>query len=204
MAPDRDGAHAHALLPETCGMAFKEWAGVCAALADGRQSLIVRKGGIAERPSGFTPEHDAFWLYPTHVHQAEQGLRTAAPATALESPPAPAGADDRVVLDLDLLVVVDSVDFIRDEGTLDALADLHVWTEETLRRRFHYRRPGLWVLGVRVFRRATPHAIAVTPEHAGCKSWIVLDPPPATDGCTAVLDEGEFSRRRAQLRAALG
>ena len=72
MAPDRgDGVR----LPETCPIAFKEWAGVCAALAEGRQSLIVRKGGIAEGPRGFAPEHDVFWLYPTQVHQAEQGLR---------------------------------------------------------------------------------------------------------------------------------
>ena len=48
MAPDRgDGVR----LPETCSIAFKEWAGVCAALAEGRQSLIVRKGGIAEGPA---------------------------------------------------------------------------------------------------------------------------------------------------------
>jgi len=50
---------------------------ICDALAEGRQSLILRKGGIAEGPRGFVPEHDTFWLYPTHVHQAEQGLRHA-------------------------------------------------------------------------------------------------------------------------------
>ena len=45
------------------------------ALAAGRQSLILRKGGIDEGPGGFLPEHPAFWLYPTRVHQAEQGLK---------------------------------------------------------------------------------------------------------------------------------
>ncbi|NBS89997.1 DUF1802 family protein, partial [bacterium] len=32
-------------------LACKEWASVCAALASGRQSILLRKGGIAE-PTG--------------------------------------------------------------------------------------------------------------------------------------------------------
>src|SRR5262249_22627308 len=70
--------------PESCAIPFKEWAGVCDALIQGRQSLIVRKGGIREGagPGEFVPEHAAFWLYPTWVHQAEQGLRPIAPAVA--------------------------------------------------------------------------------------------------------------------------
>ena len=71
-------------------------------------------------------------------------------------------------------------------------------------RRFHYRRPGFWVLGVRVFRRPDPHWLEVSAEHAGCKTWVSLDPPPATDGCAPVLDEAEFARQRARLRTALG
>jgi len=192
MAPDRgDGVR----LPETCPIAFKEWAGVCAALAEGRQSLIVRKGGIAEGPRGFAPEHDIFWLYPTQVHQAEQGLRIA------PAPPLPTGPPERVALSA--LAVVDSIAFLEQEETLAALFELHVWTEETLLRRFHYRRPGLWVLGVRVFRRLDPHWLEASAEHAGCKTWVPLDPPPATHGCEPVFDELEFSRQRARLRTAL-
>ena len=50
------------VLPVTCAFAFKEWAGVCAALESGRQSVILRKGGIADGPGGFVPDHEAFWL----------------------------------------------------------------------------------------------------------------------------------------------
>ena len=45
--------------------AFKEWAVVCAALATGQQSLILRKGGIHEGRDGFRVEHREFWLFPT-------------------------------------------------------------------------------------------------------------------------------------------
>jgi hypothetical protein len=193
MAPDHVE---RAGLPESCPIAFKEWAGVCAALAEGRQSLIVRKGGIAEGPRGFLPEHRVFWLYPTYVHQAEHGLKIAPP----ESPQEPPGTG---TVALTALAVVDSVTFVDREETLAALDALHVWTEETLKQRFHYRKPGLWVLGVRVFRREAPHRLEVTSEHAGCKTWVTLDPPPATDGCVPVLGAEEFSRQHALLRAAL-
>ena len=65
------------LLPDHCAIAFKEWSEICQVLADGHQTLIVRKGGIREGPGGFSPDHPAFWLYPTYVHQAQ--ARTARP-----------------------------------------------------------------------------------------------------------------------------
>ena len=82
---------------ESCGIAFKEWASVCDALLDGRQTIILRKGGVSEgtAPGFFVPEHSEFWLYPTWVHQAEQGVRegatdaTIAPAVAARPAPAP-------------------------------------------------------------------------------------------------------------------
>jgi hypothetical protein len=181
-------------LPVTCGIAFKEWAGVCDALVEGRQSLIIRKGGIAEGPRGFVPEHDTFWLYPTFVHEAEQGLRDG-PATPT---PEPTGT-----VPLRGLAVVDSIAYVDREETLAALRDLHVWTDETLARRFRYRKPGLWVLGVRVFSRAEPHPVALTAEHAGCKTWVSLDSPLLTAGSEPVLDEAEFARRRQRLEKVL-
>lgn len=181
--------------PETCAVAFKEWAGICEALAAGRQSLILRKGGIAEGPGGFVPEHPVFWLYPTRVHEAEQGLRAGPPAPPDDSP---AGT-----VTLRALAVVASIGFVDRPELLPALADLHIWTEETVAKRFHYRKPGLWVLGVRVYRRPEPAHLAVAPEHAGCKSWVPLDPPVDASGAVPALDEAESARRLDRLRAVL-
>src|SRR5262249_50812721 len=55
--------------------AFKECAVICEALAQGQQSRILRKGGIAEDTGAFHIEHDRFWLYPTFTHQQEQGIQ---------------------------------------------------------------------------------------------------------------------------------
>ena len=53
---------------------FKEWAIVCEAIGRGEQSIILRKGGIAEGRDGFAFRHAEFFLFPTFFHeQIEQG-----------------------------------------------------------------------------------------------------------------------------------
>lgn len=168
------------------GTAFKEWAGVCAALAEGRQTLILRKGGIAEGPGGFSPEHPRFWLYPTHVHEGEQGLK---PEARLgEGPPAGRVRIDTLA-EVDTIVRVDRLD------RLEQIEDEHVWTPETITKRFHYREPGLWLLLVRIFRRDEPYELTVTAEHAGCRTWVPLDPPLPLEGVRPVLDGEDFRLR---------
>src|SRR5579864_8574587 len=54
--------------------ALKEWAVICHALAEGRQAILLRKGGIAETSGGFEVEHPRFWLYPTYLHQQRAGI----------------------------------------------------------------------------------------------------------------------------------
>ena len=49
-------------------VAFKEWALVCEALGRGQQSVILRKGGIAEGRGGFGFDHEEFYLFPTWFH----------------------------------------------------------------------------------------------------------------------------------------
>ena len=190
----------HPPLPDSCAVAFKEWAGICEALADGRQSLILRKGGIAEGPRGFVPEHSTFWLYPTRVHEAEQGLRVDRPAASDGPSSIPLPTDS---VSLEALAVVETIGHADRPEALQALEDLHVWTDETISRRFAYRKPGLWVLGVRIFRNPRPATIAVTPEHAGCKTWVALDAPLSTAGLMPVVDEAESDRRMGRIRSAL-
>src|SRR5271168_558864 len=48
---------------------LKEWAAVCAALGEGRQIILLRKGGIYESAGEFEIEHRQFVLFPTYLHQ---------------------------------------------------------------------------------------------------------------------------------------
>jgi hypothetical protein len=184
----------------SCAVAFKEWALVCDALIEGRQSIIPRKGGISEGPGPgvFVPEYSEFWLYPTWVHQAEQGVR---------------GEDGRVPsahsagvsgsVPIRALARVDLLGYVEDEEKLGALEEFHIFTAETIHKRFHYRREGLWVLGARVWRHDPGFAIVATPEHAGCKTWVILDQPLPTSGLEPVVDDAEWTSRRARLDSIL-
>ena len=44
---------------------LKEWATVVKALEQGKQTVILRKGGILETASGFNVESKKFFLFPT-------------------------------------------------------------------------------------------------------------------------------------------
>ena len=156
--------------------------------------MILRKGGVSEGAEGFQPEHPSFWLYPTHVHEAEQGLRTPARIRGVETPGEVA---------IDTLVVVEWLGRVERVEQLAALAELHDWTEATILGRFHYRTPGLWALAVRAYRRPEPWPVAITPEHLGCKTWVPLETPPTTDGLVPVLSDEESARSIGLIRSRI-
>ena len=178
-------------------VAFKEWAVICRALAEGRQSLILRKGGIVEPGGAFRVEHDRFWLYPTFVHQMETGI-VEAYRPLLEG--VRADADGRVHL-RNIAEVVR----VYQLSTLEqahSLAGLHGWSEETVAARFHYRTPGLFALLVRV-SEATPHAIDETDDYRGCKSWVTLEESMAVGETRPVLGDAAFATLGEGVEAAI-
>jgi len=173
----------------SCAVAFKEWAGVCDALLEGRQTLLVRKGGLSEGtgPGNFALEHTEFWLYPTWVHQAEQGVR------ARDSSASPVHRiDHEGIVPIRALVRVGPIGYVKNVETLAELEPFHIFTAETIIKRFQYRHPGLWVLGARVWQHDTGFAVAVAPEHAGCKTWVYLDKPLPVRELTPVLDDVQW------------
>lgn len=185
-----------AQVPPACDIAFKEWAGICRALVAGEQTLILRKGGISERPGGFVPDEPAFWLYPTELHEHEQGLK-----------PSAAGGPSYThngLITLPALVLVEAVHRVDRLEALKALSGQHAWTDETIEKRFFYREPGLWLLVVRVLPRPEPWSVPIEHHHAGCKSWVRLASPLPTSGCAPVLDDAAFEGRHAAIRSALG
>ncbi len=185
-------------LPSTCSVAFKEWAGICRALIRGRQSVILRKGGIAEESGRFEPEHRVFWLYPTRLHEPVQGLREDVSGDEADRSIEPG------VVPIQALATVDQVLYLDDERVLKDLEPFHVWTEETVRKRFVYRTPGLWVLGVRVWAWNEPRLIADRPEYSGCRSWVPLAEEISTRGLAPVLDDARHGERISGLIKALG
>jgi hypothetical protein len=187
--------------PPECNIGFKEWAAVCEALVAGRQTIILRKGGIHEGRAGFRIEHREFWLYPTHFHQAAESLTPdaaefVARAAAIQPQPG--------CVPLKCLALVQEVHELTAEADALQLAGLHIWSEATVRQRFHYRRPGLFLLVARVFSRSTATSVDESAEMAGCKSWVSLPQPIGTAGLTPALDDVRFTAAIAAVQEAIG
>jgi hypothetical protein len=180
-------------------IAFKEWAVICAALAEGWQSLIVRKGGIHEGPGGFQIERDEFWLFPTYEHQqADALIDEAGPLLKQVERDRPSAEFVRI----GLYAVVEEVIEVRDPIILPSLTGLHIWSDRTVDQRFHYKRSGLFVLCVRIY--ALPQSIEIpkSPHFVGCRTWVDLPTGLSTAGLKPVLTDDEFSRRLAAIQVA--
>jgi hypothetical protein len=173
--------------------AFKEWAVICEALAQGKQSILLRKGGSAEE---FAVEETRFWLYPTYVHQQHEGIQAEA-RPLLEHVLADRHAEGKVRLQL--WAEITGAYQICDELRAMLLSHLHFWSEDTVRKRFNYRNPGLFVLVVRMHRMPQAIEIDERPEYEGCKSWVTLERGLSTEGSTPVLDDASFRILQRQL-----
>lgn len=169
--------------------ALKEWAVICRALAEGRQALLIRKGGIAETSGSFAVEHQRFWLFPTFVHQQKDGIVPEA-VPLLEQ--VEADRPPKNLIRLSHFAEVAGNYQVGDLAAALKLEGLHCWSQETVEARFHYRQPGLHVLPVRVFRSSQVFEIPDTADYAGCRSWVELEHALPTEGAAAVLAEAAF------------
>ena len=174
-------------------LACKEWASVCAALASGRQSILLRKGGIAEPTGDFQVQSNWFWLYPTYVHQQQNQLRETEWLEKGEM----FKAQPKKIRFFHLAEVVETY-HLMNLDTLEKLEPFHVLSKECISSRFAYRNPGLTVMLVKIHEISKPVEIDETPFYLGCKSWVNLESPLdasaifpvlSSDGCSAELEK---------------
>jgi hypothetical protein len=177
--------------------AFKEWHVIVEALGAGEQILLLRKGGIAEDAGAFQVEHRRFWLFPTHFHAQ---LEKTKPAAARYFPAGPTPPTAHGTVTLRHFAELAHFAFLPDWETVSRLSPHHLWSDACIRERFHASQPaGLHALLVRVHRLAEPLTLSVTPEMAGCKSWVKLPADFDDRPSTPVLDDAAFGTLRALL-----
>ena len=176
-------------------VAFKEWALVCEALGSGRQSVILRKGGIAEGRDGFAFKHGKFFLFPTWFH--EQVGKTVLPPETLVPEQIEGEIEVRYAAELEWSRLV------ADKAMLEALRPFHILADSVLEDRFHYDEPqGLHVGFVRVFKLNPARRLEMRPAFGGCRSWV--DIPDLSDATlVSVLSDDEHSSRREELARIL-
>lgn len=185
--------HSLATLP-----ALKEWSAAVHALLDGRQSVLLRKGGIHEKR--FSVAAPEFVLFPTVAHSHAERVR---PQHAdLLDAAARDSTEDAVTIRAGAKVVA-AVEVNHPEW-IDELADLHIWTAESVRAdRLDFRpKHRLTVLVVQVSPLRSPVRLARTSEFAGCKSWVEL-PVPADWG-PPVHDDALLLEVAERVRTSVG
>lgn len=185
--------------------ALKEWSAAIHALLAGKQTVLLRKGGIGEKRFEVALADPAaeFLLFPTvahsHTDRVRPQYRDLVAAAAGDS------TESRVMLRAAARLVA-ALPVNRPEG-LAAIEDLHIWTAESVRAdRLDFRpKHRLTVLVVQV-APITPVHITRTAAHAGCTSWL-----PPSFGAPAdlavgdpVYDAATLAQVSARVREAVG
>jgi hypothetical protein len=171
---------------------FKEWAIVCEALGRGEQSVLLRKGGIAEGREGFGFRHSEFFLFPTFFHEQVVKVRT---------PGAEMPAEREGAIEIRYFAKLEEQRQIGSWNEAAALEPLHILAEPVVRERFEYQGAGLHVALVRVFRVEPAWIFPDKPAYGGCRSWVNLPEVPAETRLEPVLGEKEHERIAKRFRA---
>jgi hypothetical protein len=181
--------------------ALKEWSAVVHALLDGRQRVLLRKGGIGEKR--FELSAREFLLFPTVAHSHAERVRPE--HRDLLQAGAADSTDEQLVLRAAAKVVV-AQEVNRPDG-LSGIEDLHIWTAASVREdRLDFRpKHKLAILVVSVIPLAKPVHLTRTPDYAGCTSWVQLPLTPADVRLAVPLhDDAALNRVALQVRDAVG
>jgi hypothetical protein len=169
---------------------FKEWSSVCQAITDGRQTIIIRKGGIAEGRDGFSFKHREFYLFPTRFH--EEAEKITEPQFS-----SPGGPNGDVIIECAVTVAWSGA--ITEWSIAEALAPFHILREEVVRERFESTdAPGVHVALVRAFRLSRPWTLPNEKRFGGCRSWVELSKPPELQ-LMPVLSDSDHQENRVKF-----
>ena len=181
-------------------IAFKEWATVIRALETGRQTLLLRKGGISE-DGQFRMQHRAFLLYPTYEHQYVDLLQPQYHGlmrkTNAEAPPVN-------VTRITGYAEVADLFHLKDKAAVLALKEHYVWNEEYVRTRFNFKPEWpLYGIVLRAYRLPEPVDLPFRKEYGGCRSWIELEREISVDAAIPALPNDAFQERLGCLKTSL-
>jgi hypothetical protein len=151
---------------------LKEWAIVCKALEEGRQVILLRKGGIMEYKYGFEVKQSNFFLYPTYEHQSKESLQPDyADKLDILLQSTPRDSRNRISSCATAIQVME----ITDEVVLRRLEKYHIWNDRyvNIRMRYNPKKP-MNVVVLRVYKMNNPIKVDIEPELTGCRSWVPI------------------------------
>lgn len=190
-------------LPAELSVALKEWAVSIRALREGRQILLLRKGGIREEGGEFEVQARDILLMPTYEHQMEQA-GTLQPCYGAwledEQQRRPKGEQFRI----DAWARITDILIVRDFGALYTLKSQHIYDDAFLRFRSETspEKP-LYALFLRTYELPSPVLLPMEMDYYGCRSWITLSETIPVGEARPVLSDHTYSERVRVTRRLL-
>jgi len=189
-------------LPDSSQIALKEWAVTVQALAQGRQVLLLRKGGIHEEGKDFRVIHPEFLLYPTYEHQREDLLKLEA-QPSLKQLLAETPKSDTITFSH--WAQVAEIIEVAEQERVDDLSGHHIWTDAYAQSRLHWKPMlPLSIVLLRVYEMEHPVSIPWTKEYGGCTSWVETLPKIELGQMQPALADQEFQRQVDEIKGSLG
>ena len=152
--------------------ALKEWATVVKALEQGKQTVILRKGGILETASGFNIESKRFFLFPTWEHQETKHVKPEFHDFLNEVlDKKPDEGFNKISSYAEILFEKD----VESNDVINNLSSFHVWSDSYIQERRNWM-PEKPMKAVFLKTIKIPEInLPLEPEFSGCKSWIELN-----------------------------
>lgn len=181
-------------------VALKEWAVIVRALLEGKQHVILRKGGIREETRDFQLESDSFYFYPTYEHQKKELIKDVYRDHLEET--IVGWSPDQATVRISGYAEVFREVLITEQHTLDKLDPFHMFTGAFAETRLKWKpKKPLHVVLLRVYRLDTPAEVSVKEEYSGCRSWIRLEEELSSCSKHPVLSDEQFAKQTAKLAA---
>jgi len=179
-------------------IAFKEWAVVVQALLSGRQTVILRKGGIVENKGQFSVDHQQFLFFPTYAHQNEEDLISEERENFRRLHQAKEAPDTLV---LEGAMQVKQVLFLKDWAHVCRIQPFGIWSIKCLEERFHWGKvKGIHLIVGRVYRLPQPVALPLLQRYGGCKSWVELAQQISLAEAAPVLTDQQYEAYLQRLQ----
>ena len=178
---------------------LKEWATVIKALEQGKQTVILRKGGILETASGFNIESRKFFLFPTWEHQEIKHVKPEFHNFLTDVlNKKPDKGFNKITSYAEILFEKD----VSSVETINKLSSFHVWSDSYIEERRNWM-PEKPMKAVFLKTVIIPEFnLPLQPEFQGCKSWIEINSN-FQKGRSA-LGDNEMKERLQDFREIVG
>lgn len=198
-----DALSSDAAAPILLDVALKEWAVTIRALREGRQILLIRKGGIREDGNEFAVASRRILLFPTYLHAEEQAASLQPCYGAWQADETRKQPKNETIR-LEAWAEITDIFVVQNPAGLYEMKSQHIYGDAFLAKRIESEpQKPLYGLCLRTYNLPRPAIMPVELDYYGCKSWITLTDPLSVEGATPALSDHTYHERVRVTRRIL-